>query len=78
MIVLGPLDSLLYSDLPCANFSLGDSAGGSGADAEVLCNRDLCLLRDDGVARSDAVRIVTESSLLPRSKVYRLALSIEW
>ena len=78
VIVLGPLDSVLYSDRPPAISRLGMTSEGSCIDAEFLCNRDLSSLRDDGVARSDAVRIVTQNSTLPRSRVYHIALSMEW
>ncbi len=75
-VVLGPRRSLLFSSAPAA--AATEEEGPSSRSAEEECRRLLERLRDDGVARSEAVRLVVEMKKSPKSFVYRIALGIEW
>lgn len=74
VIILGPINSVLYSDLPPVQTASSRSEG----SIQQLCIDELSKLQGDGVPRSEAVRIVTENGILPKSSVYKLALKMEW
>jgi 16S rRNA C1402 (ribose-2'-O) methylase RsmI len=74
VIVLGPTHSVLYSDLPPVKSSSARSDG----SVQQVCIDLLSKLEADGVSRSEAVRIVADTGTLPKSAVYKLALSMDW
>ena len=50
----------------------------SAADIESNIKDSLRSLKDDGVARSEAVKLTVQMLDQPKSAVYKIALSIPW
>jgi 16S rRNA (cytidine1402-2'-O)-methyltransferase len=76
VFVLGPSECRLYSDEPVFR-----SGGQQRQDSEArtaAVTEALMKLHEDGIQRSEAVRIVCDTLNLPKSTVYAVALSIDW
>jgi 16S rRNA (cytidine1402-2'-O)-methyltransferase len=76
VFVLGPAECHLYSDEPA--FQIGGQQRQDSKTRDTAVSEELSKLREDGIQRSEAVRIVCDLHDLSKSAVYAVALSMEW